>query len=312
MNYSQATTEFYRHCLARNLSRETIGMYERVLNRLEKTMVKEGLGERGKDINIEEVTPTMIRLHFSILLEQMQPVTLRIHYRLLHSFFTFLKSEEITSRNIMDRVEKPKVPKKEMEAFSKEEIDTLLSVFDKNTFVGYRNYVLTCLLFGTGLRRSEAVKVRIDDIRFDINIIKVMGKGSKFRNVPIGDSLRRVLIKYINIRHDEIKKRKLNDSPYLFINSRNGNKLGIETLTGLYNTVGREEGIRGVRVSPHTFRHTFAKFFLLNGGDVFTLQKILGHSDITTTKKYINLNTNDIRVQNDKYNPFENECWRYL
>ena len=287
-------------------------MYERVLNRLEKTMVKEGLGERGKDINIEEVTPTMIRLHFSILLEQMQPVTLRIHYRLLHSFFTFLKSEEITSRNIMGRVEKPKVPKKEMEAFSKEEIDTLLSVFDKNTFVGYRNYVLTCLLFGTGLRRSEAVKVRIDDIRFDINIIKVMGKGSKFRNVPIGDSLRRVLIKYINIRHDEIKKRKLNDSPYLFINSRNGNKLGIETLTGLYNTVGREEGIRGVRVSPHTFRHTFAKFFLLNGGDVFTLQKILGHSDITTTKKYINLNTNDIRVQNDKYNPFENECWRYL
>lgn len=312
MNYSQATTEFYRHCLARNLSRETIGMYERVLNRLEKTLVKEGLGERGKDINIEEVTPTMIRLHFSILLGQMQPVTLRIHYRLLHSFFTFLKSEEITSRNIMDRVEKPKVPKKEMEAFSKEEIDTLLSVFDKNTFVGYRNYALTCLLFGTGLRRSEAVKVRIDDIRFDINIIKVMGKGSKFRNVPIGDSLRRVLIKYINIRHDEIKKRKLNDSPYLFINSRNGNKLGIETLTGLYNTVGREEGIRGVRVSPHTFRHTFAKFFLLNGGDVFTLQKILGHSDITTTKKYINLNTNDIRIQNDKYNPFENECWRYF
>ncbi|WP_299449272.1 tyrosine-type recombinase/integrase [uncultured Phascolarctobacterium sp.] len=312
MNFSRATEEFYRRCLGLNLSHETIRKYEKVLGRLEKTLVTEKLGANGSEININDITANLIRYHFSLLRDRMQPITMRIHYMCLHSFFTFLKNEELIAINIMKKVEKPKVPKKEIPAFTKEEVNLLLSVFDKSTFVGYRNYTITCVLFGSGMRRGEISRLLIDDIHFDINIIKVMGKGNKVRNVPLGDSLRRVLLRYLKIRKEFITERGFNNSPYLFISSNTGNKFNVESFTELFNTIGRNEGLKGVRVSPHTFRHTFAKFFLLNGGDVFSLQKILGHADITTTKKYINLNDNDIRIQNDRYNPLENGGWRFF
>ena len=311
VNYFQATTEFYRRCLAVNLSKESIGMYEKVLKRLEKTLISEGMGKTSKEINISDVSPTLIRYHFSLLRECMQPITMRIHYQCLHSFFTFLNAEEVIAANIMEKVEKPKVPKKEIQAFSKADVNTLLSVFDKSSFVGYRNYAITCVLFGTGMRRGEVSRLLIDDVHFDVNIIKVIGKGNKFRNIPMSDTLRSVLIKYLKLRKQFISEKCLNNSPYIFISSTTGNRLNVESLTELYNTIGHSEGLKGVRVSPHTFRHTFAKFFLLNGGDVFSLQKILGHADITTTKKYINLNEADLRTQNDKYNPLENAGWRY-
>ena len=311
MKYSRCCLEYYRRCYALNLSKETIGIYKKVLNRLEKTLVVEKLGANGDSIEVNDITANLLRYHFALLRDRMQPITMRIHYMCLHSFFGFLEREGIVSTNVMDKVEKLRVPKKEIPAFSKEDIYRLLSVFDKGTFTGYRNYTITCLLFSTGMRRGEAVKLLLSDIHLDVNIIKVTGKGNKFRNVPIGDSLRRVLIKYIKERKEFVEDKKLYRSPYLFISSQSGNRLHVETLTELYNTIGKQEGMKGVRVSPHTFRHTFAKFFLLNGGDIFTLQKILGHADITTTKKYINLNENDIKTQNDKYNPLENESWRF-
>lgn len=311
MNYSKCCLEYYRRCYAINLSKETIGIYKKVLNRLEKTLIKERIGTNGDDIEIKDITSNILRYHLAMLHESMQPITVRIHYRSLHSFFAFLEREEIIKVNVMDKVEKIKVPKREIQAFSKEDISRLLNVFDKDTFTGYRNYTITCLLFSTGMRRGEAVKLLMNDIHFDINIIKVIGKGNKFRNVPMGDSLRRVLIKYIKIRKEYIKEKGFCNTPALFISSITGCKLSVETLTEIYYTVGKSEGMKGVRVSPHTFRHTFAKYFLLNGGDIFSLQKILGHAEITTTKQYVNLNIKDIKMQNDKYNPLDNESWRF-
>lgn len=312
MNYLQATQEYLRDCLVRGLSQETLALYERRLHDLAETLIKGGLGKTSKDIEIGDITSSVIRYHFVLLKERMQIITLKSHYTCLHSFFAFLEKEEIISVNIMDKIDKPKINDKEIQAFSKEDIAKLLSVFDKGTFTGYRNYCITCLLFSTGLRRGEAVRIKLNDIHFDINIIKVIGKGGKFRNVPIGDTLRKVLNKYIHIRNNYVKEKSLNSSPYLFITKYTGDKMRVDALSEIYNTVGKEEGMKGVRVSPHTFRHTFAKFFLLNGGDIFSLQKIMGHSDISMTKKYVNLNINDIRVQNDKYNPLDNESWRYL
>lgn len=311
MNFLQATREFKRRCMALNLSSETIGMYDKCLKRLSNTCVKEELGEDNTSVMIEDITTSVLRLHFALLLKELQPITVRIHYMCLHSFFTFLFKEGDIKKNCMESVEKPRVPKFELQAFSHAQVDKLLSVFDKSNFTGYRNYCMTCVLFSTGIRRSELVKIKIEDILFDINMMKINGKGSKLRKVPVSDTLHKILIKYLRLRKEHIKEHKLNTSPYLFISSFTGNKLNPETITELYNTIGREENMKDVRVSPHTFRHTFAKFFLLNGGDVFSLQKILGHADITTTKQYVNMNDKDIRIQNDKYNPLENDYWKY-
>lgn len=310
MNLQQAKKEFSRRCLSMNLSKNTIEQYEKVLKRFLATCVTDGLGADETEIELADVTTNLIRLHLATLAQTLSPVTVKIHYMALHSFFTFLYREGMTTKNIMGSIERPKVPKNEIKAFSKDEINKLLSAFDKNDFIGYRNYVITCTLFATGIRRSELLSIKKTDIRFDSCLIKIMGKGEKFRNVPITESLRALFLKYIRVRQQYIKTSKLYESQFFFI-SRQGNKLKANSLTNLYENIGKQENMQDVRVSPHTFRHTFAKFFLLNGGDVFTLQKILGHSDLSVTKKYVTLNDNEIKAQNDKFNPFENENWRY-
>lgn len=311
MNFLEAEKEFKRRCMALNLASETLGIYKKCLHRLLDTCIEEELGNSDDVIAVNDITVSLLRYHFAKLLKQIQPITVRIHYRCLHTFFTFLYKEGYTKRNCMEAVEKPRVPQVEIQAFSHEQVNTLLNIFDKNTFKGYRNYCITCMLFGTGIRRSEATKIKLEDVLFDIAMIKIQGKGSRQRKVPISDTLRKVLLKYLKMRKDYITEKGLCSSPYLFITLNTGGKMSGDSITSMYNTLGRELKLKGVRVSPHTFRHTFAKFFLLNGGDVFTLQRILGHADITTTKQYVNMNSGDIRIQNDKYNPLECDYWKY-
>ena len=311
VNFLQATREFNRRCMSMNLSSETLRIYKKCLNRLLDTCLKEELGDNESNILVEDISTSVLRLHFANLLKELQPITVRIHYMCLHSFFTFLYKEGDIKKNNMENVDKPRVPNIELQAFTHTQVDMLLNVFDKNKFTGYRNYCLTCTLFSTGIRRAEAINIKLEDILWDIKMIKIHGKGNKERKVPISDTLYKVLEKYIQRRKAHINKYSLSSSPYLFINSQNGMKFNINTITAIYNEIGRNKHIKGVKVSPHTFRHTFAKFFLLNGGDVFTLQKILGHADITTTKKYVNMNDKDMRVQDDKYNPLECDYWKY-
>ena len=311
MNFLQAEKEYRRRCMALNLSSETLGIYKKCLHRLLNTCIAEELGMDSESVAVDDITTSVLRLHFVNLLKELKPITVRIHYICLHSFFTFLYKEGHVKKNCMEAVKKPRVPKTELQAFTHEQINILLNVFDKNTFTGYRNYCITCVLFGTGIRRSEAAKIKLEDVLFDIGMMKIHGKGSKQRKVPISDTLRRVLVKYIRMRKEYLKEKHFCDSPYLFVNVWNGTGIRGDNITSIYNTVGRELQLKGVRVSPHTFRHTFAKYFLLNGGDVFTLQKILGHSSLTTTKQYVNMNDKDIRQQNNKYNPLECDYWKY-
>lgn len=311
MNFLEAQREFRRRCMAANLSMESINQYEKVLKRFVAICVEEKLGDSAETIPIERITPSVVRYYLSVRSQEVAGTTVRIHYMALHTFFSFLYKEEIMTSNIMDKVEKPKKVITEIPAFTKEDIARIMETFDKESFVGFRNYALTCLLFGTGLRRSEATKLKIADIVFGINAIKVVGKGNKFRLVPMGEVLRRTLQKYIRIRDKHIKDAGIKDSPYVFFNSRTGLSLRPNAISDIYRDIAKKLNIKGVRVSPHTFRHSFAKYYLINGGDVFSLQKTLGHGDIAVTKKYISLNDEDIRRQNDKFNPLENDSWRY-
>lgn len=304
MLLSETKKLFIKRCIALNLAEGTIKKYDKTLNAFFLTCL-----DKGKQ-NIEEVTSDDIREHIIRLNSRVAGKTLKVYFDTIKSYFNYLYRDKIIKENIITCIEAPKVEHKEIQAFSRFEIDTILNAFDKNEFLGFRNYTIACILFATGMRRAELAKLFITSINFEVNIIKVMGKGRKYRDVPLSQTLRKVLIKYLKRRADYITEHGLFRSPYLII-SKDGEQLGVSTISGIIEKVGKDENITGVRVSPHTFRHTFAKLFLLNGGDVFSLQKILGHSDIEMTKQYVALNKEELKMQNDKYNPFDNESWKY-
>ena len=304
MLLSESKKRFLRRCIALNLAEGTLQKYDKTLNRFFVTCLDRNVQ------NVEEITSDDIREHLARLSKAVSPNTLKVYFDTLKSYFHYLYRDKIIPENIIDVVEAPKMERKEIPAFNRFEVETILNAFDKNTFLGFRNYTIACIFFATGIRREELSKLYISSINFDVNIIKIVGKGRKHRDIPLSQTLRKVILKYLKRRTEYVAENKLFKSPYLIIN-KDGEKLSLSTISGIINKIGKDENITGVRVSPHTFRHTFAKFFLLNGGDLFSLQKMLGHSDIEMTKRYVELNTVELKVQNDKFNPFDNVSWKY-
>jgi len=167
-----------------------------------------------------------------------------------------------------------------------------------------------CVLFGTGMRRSELLGLSVLDVHFDENLITVLGKGNKERSIPMSAYLKRVLKKYLVLRESLCKEQVATFTPALIVNQK-GDKLTVHGIDTVFRQLKENLQIPKGRLSPHTWRHTFAKSFLLNGGDVFSLQRILGHEDISTTQIYIEYTLSELKVQNDKFNPLDNSRWQY-
>ncbi|MFD0588022.1 tyrosine-type recombinase/integrase [Paenibacillus sp. GCM10027627] len=146
-----------------------------------------------------------------------------------------------------------------IETFSKPQIKQLLETPNKQTFTGYRNFVIMLLLFDTGVRISECEGILIPNINWKEKRINVYGKGRKERFVPFQRTLERHLKEYISIRG-------LLDHDFLFINIDNS-PIKKRTIREIISEIGVAAGVTGVRVSPHTFRHTMAKMYVMNGGD---------------------------------------------
>jgi len=154
-----------------------------------------------------------------------------------------------------------------------------------------------------GDRVSELVNIDIDDINLNEGLIKIRaGKGNKEQVLPIGSVVRKLLWKYLNCFRPQPLTTKIHG---LLLNS-DGLKLTRNGVQQMLRRCGRRAGISGVRCSPHTFRHTFAKNYLVNGGDIFSLQKILGHSSLASVRSYLNLFGTDIKKLHQKYSPADN------
>ena len=185
-----------------------------------------------------------------------------------------------------------------IETFTKSQIKKLLSVINKEIFVGFRDYVIILLILETGIRISELTSLRVGDVLFEEGVIRISkGKGSKGRLVPFEEKLRKLLKKYLSERGEVYH-------PYLFINRDEGT-LKKKTIQERLQSYGKEAGIIGVRCSPHTLRHTMAKFYILSGGDIFSLQKILGHSSMDMVRIYVELFGNEIKEQHSKHSPLK-------
>jgi integrase/recombinase XerD len=204
----------------------------------------------------------------------------------LKSFFSYLIFEDYREDNPMELIESPKTSRKLPDTLAVEEIDRLIAAIDLSSKEGDRNRAMLETLYGCGLRVSELVSLKISDLFFDEGFIKITGKGDKERFVPIANLTK----KYIQIYKDNVRpevpvKKEFSDT--LFLNRRGGQLTRAMVFT-IINNLATQIGLKK-KISPHTFRHSFATHLLENGADLRSIQLMLGHESITTTEIYLHL-----------------------
>ncbi|MDD2370759.1 MAG: site-specific tyrosine recombinase XerD [Firmicutes bacterium] len=217
----------------------------------------------------------------------------------LKSYFKFLIRENIINKDPTDIIDSPKKDKKLPDYLSVSEIEKLLQVIDLTKKIGYRDRTMLEITYGAGLRVSELLSLKTEDINIELGFIRCYGKGNKERIIPIGEIALEFLEYYLkNIRLMILKNNK---SKVLFLNSR-GKPMSRQGFFKILLNYGNKAGIKK-HLSPHTLRHSFATHLLENGADLRSVQEMLGHSDISTTEIYTHLSMKQIKKVYDKTHP---------
>ena len=207
----------------------------------------------------------------------------------IKGFYKYLLFEELVEKDPTDLIEGPKLGRKLPDTLSFVEIEKLFQAIDQSKPEGGRNRAMLEVLYSSGLRVSELVELRLNNVYADIGFLRVIGKGNKERLVPIG----RDALKYLKIYIDEIRGRAPHRPPqkgfdsYVFLN-RNGKKLTREMIFMIIKGLALQIGLNK-SISPHTFRHSFATHLIEGGADLRAVQEMLGHESITTTEIYTHL-----------------------
>ncbi len=208
----------------------------------------------------------------------------------LKQFYIYLNSENLYNKNPFLKIAQPKLPKKLPNCLTVKEVDLLLSFKCVDPY-DYRNKAMLELLYATGIRVSELVNLEIVNVDLNECLIRVMGKGSKERIIPINDMAIDALRVYLDIYRDKLLKNC--NSNYLFI-SKNQKNISRQAFFKLLKILCIKCGINK-NISPHTLRHSFATHLLENGADLRIVQELLGHEDLSTTEIYTHLSNNQIK-----------------
>jgi len=253
---------------------------------------------------------TPITINNSILKEFIYSVSKEINPRSqarlisgLKSFFDYLIFEDYRKTNPLEHIETPKIGRKLPDTISTEEIDLLIEQIDLSHPQGERNRTLIEMLYSCGLRVSELVNLQLSDLFFEEGFVRVIGKGNKQRFIPVNEQI----IKYVNlyITHNrKLIEPQKGFEDILFLNRR-GKKLTRNMIFTIIKNLTIKSGI-DKKVSPHTFRHSFATHLLENGADLHAIQQMLGHESITTTEIYVHVDRSYLKQVIDKFHPRKN------
>ncbi len=295
VTFRRANEEFRLRCDSRNLSEGTLAWYHQVLGGLERFLV-----QRYEVLNMDEITAGHIRAYLSQLkARELSSETVHRGYGGMRCFFKFLLREGLIRSNPMELVERPKRESHMIQPLQPEQVRALLEQANQKTFLGLRNKVLMLFMLDSALRLTEALRIKLSNVDVAGGTVLVMGKGRKERRVPFAKVTRQALEAYLIAR-----RRIVVASDLLFI-SRHGGELTSRHVQIMVKRYGALAGIQGVRVSPHTLRHTCATQYILNGGDPFSLQKILGHSTLEMVRIYVNLANRDVYDAHRKFSPMD-------
>lgn len=288
-----ANESFLSRCEALNLAAGSIAWYRHILRALAAFLEARSARALG------DATPALLRDHLSDLRRKGQASeTIFRTYGGMRCAFRFWKREGVLADNPMERVERPKRERALIRPFSPEQATRLIAAPD-NSVYGLRDRAMMMLMLDSGLRISELLSLdsgRVDWLNCSAT---VMGKGRKERSVPFSAKTGQALLEYAQARSKGPVK-----SGQFFL-GKTGKPMCRSKARKLLLRYGRAAGIEGVRISPHTLRHTFAVLYIRNGGDSFSLQEILGHSTLEMTRRYVNLASRDVAEQHKKFSPVQ-------
>lgn len=272
--------EFIFHCECRKLSPKTIKNYGKQIDYLLNFL------ETEKSIrHIEDVEPK----HIKVFLLSMSKAGRKANYvndllKVYKVFFRYAYEEEYTETLLTAKIQKVKKPKVLIRTFSEQELKRMTNFYKGYDYLSIRNKVIMLFLIDTGIRLSELTELKEEQLKYDYIVIH--GKGDKERVVPKSPLLSKWLIKYLAVRKSYFAYRVIPQNIFL---SKNGKPLTNTMIDRIVKDAGKGCGVsEDVRVSAHTFRHTYAQFQLKAGVDVYSLSRLLGHENISITQTYLN------------------------
>jgi integrase/recombinase XerD len=286
--------EFYLR-IERGLAENTVQNYSSDIFALAQFISSNNIDELPKDCSKETLQ--------QFIYQQSKSVSSNSQARrisAIKSFFNFLIFEKLRTNSPADLIEGPKLGRKLPVTLNLMEIEKILLAIELHLPNGHRNRAIIETLYGSGLRVSELVNLTLSNVFFKEDIIRVTGKGDKQRLVPLGSYSK----KFIQIYVEEIrglKKIKKVDNDILFLN-RNGRKITRAMVFTIVKDAAIKAGIEK-KISPHTFRHSFATHLLENGADLRTIQVLMGHESITTTEIYTHLDNKHLKKVMEKFHP---------
>jgi site-specific recombinase XerD len=286
--------ELYRlYCRARGLSPRTLDTYFSSLAYLRTFLAVDGVGA-------EIPSSQHLRAYIASMLERgLSRGTVQVRMRAVRAFCNFLVREGLVDASPFRGVQIPRVPDRFPNVLGVDEVARLVAASKGTTWTGVRNHALILAFLDTGMRLGELIRLDVEDVNLGTCVIRIRsGKGGKERHVFMGRTLHRALRRWLGLRG----LAGLRDP---FFATHQGSRLKKRNVERVVERIAKKAGLGDRRVTPHQLRHSFATHYIMNGGDPFSLQRILGHSDIKTTVVYVHMAGAGLREAHAKASPVD-------
>lgn len=285
----------------KNVTKSTLDGYKVILKQFFNYVVEQEI------VNVEDLNPHVLKKYLMYCSKELgnNVVSVNSKIKVIKAFLNYMVEEEVISKSPMAKIQQSKQDIR-INAFKDYHIKQMLNYYRKiqqreKEFWAYRDHTIIIFLLGTGVRLGEMCNMKWTDIDFKESRLSVFGKARQTQTIPLAEKV----VKELSAYKLYTDKYFYLQSEYVFTNIRNM-RMTENAVQNVFKRLKVIMNFRDVRLSAHTFRHTFAHRCLMAGMDVFTLQKLMRHSSLNTTQKYLALWGNDLKEQGEKYNPLNN------
>lgn len=292
-----AIQEFHDDRQFKNVAKQTKDTYKILLNQFLEFC------NENEIVNVEDITPNIIKKY--IITQQKKgnkPTTTNTKLQRIKAFLNYMVEIEVITKSPADKISRAKEDIK-IEVFTDYHIKQMLTYYRRirrreNAFWAYRDYTLILTMLGTGIRLTESTNLKWSDVDFKNQTLSIFGKNRKQESVPVTEKLLKELSAY-KVYCEQL----FGDYTTYVFTDKDGKQLTANAIKCIFKRLSSVMNFKDVRVSAHTFRHSFCQRCIMSGMSTFAIQKLMRHSSIAVTEKYAAMWGNDLKEQNDKFNP---------